>query len=115
MFLAEGYNSFPSNVAPLIYEISHMRQCSSYALLVMCELTEFRKTYCSRIYTSEQTGNFFPPTLGLQIFMKLIGALIIKVQSFGVSGLRATNQFQDFSSEWNVVIASFSSMLFLFI
>lgn len=44
--------------------------------------------------------------------MKLIGALIIKVQSFGVSGLRARNHFQDFSAEWNMVIAFFVYLVF---
>lgn len=94
MFSAEGYNSFLTNLAPLIYEKSHMKQCSSYAILVRCELTDVPETYCSRIdCISEQTGNFFPLTLGLQVFMKLIAALVIKVHSLGVSGLRATNHF----------------------
>lgn len=34
------------------------------------------------------------------------------MHSFGIAGLRATNLFQDFSSELNIVIAGYSSILF---
>lgn len=49
-----------------------MKQCGSCAVLAMCELTGVPETYCGRTDTSEQTGNFFSLTLGLQIFLEIM-------------------------------------------
>ena len=71
----------PLYLAPLIYEESHMKQYSSYVMLVMCKLADIPGMYHSRTdYISEQAGGFVPLILGLQICMKL-EALITKVHN----------------------------------
>lgn len=112
MFLEEGYNS-PTNLASLTYEKSHMKQCSSYAVLVRCEIADVPEMYYSIF--QNRLGFFSPLDPGTSNLHEINRRLFISynyhtvIHSLGVSGLRAANHFQDW---FRVEHAGFSSMLF---